>query len=316
MTTCFVTGAAGFVGSHLCEQLLAQGHTVIGLDAFIPYYPRDLKELNLAKLHHQARFTFHELDLRTADLNGPLAGAETVFHVAAQAGLVRSWTEFDSYMTCNIQATQRLLEAAVKQKVQHFINISTSSVYGRFATGNEESPLAPISPYGITKLAAEQLCRAYAANYQLPVTVLRLYSVYGPGQRPDMGYNIFIRSILNDELITIDGDGNDSRSNTYVKDCVQGIIRAFETPEKSAGETFNIGGGEEVTVNQVLEMLEELSGKKARITYGPPRAGDQKRTVADTTKAQTRLGYTPATAVIDGLRAQLAWQSHLKASRQ
>lgn len=316
MTTCFVTGAAGFVGSHLCEQLLAQGHTVIGLDAFIPYYPRDLKELNLAKLRAQARFTFHELDLRTADLNSPLAGAETVFHVAAQAGLVRSWSEFDSYMTCNIQATQRLLEAAVKQKVQHFINISTSSVYGRFATGNEESPLAPISPYGITKLAAEQLCRAYAANYQLPVTVLRLYSVYGPGQRPDMGYNIFIRAILNDELITIDGDGNDSRSNTYVKDCVQGIIRAFETPEKSAGETFNIGGGEEVTVNQVLEMLEELSGKKARITYGPPRAGDQKRTVADTTKAQTRLGYAPATAVIDGLRAQLAWQRNLKTSHQ
>jgi UDP-glucuronate 4-epimerase len=308
MTICFVTGAAGFVGSHLCEQLLAQGHTVIGADAFIPYYPRARKEQNLVNLRKEPRFTFHELDLRTAELSGALAGVETVFHVAAQAGLVRSWSEFDSYMTCNIQATQRLLEAAVKQKVQHLINISTSSVYGRFATGNEESPLAPISPYGITKLAAEQLCRAYAANFNLPVTVLRLYSVYGPRQRPDMGYNIFIRSILNDELITIDGDGNDSRSNTYVTDCVKGIIRAFTAPEKSIGQTFNIGGGEEVTVNQVLEMLEELSGKKVHITHGPPRAGDQKRTVADTSKAQQLLGYAPTTTVLDGLRAQLEWQ--------
>ncbi len=312
MTTCFVTGAAGFVGSNLCEQLLAQGHTVIGIDAFIPYYPRPLKELNLINLRKAPRFTFHELDLRTADLQAVLSGAETVFHVAAQAGLVRSWSEFDSYMTCNIQATQRLLEAAVKQKVKHFINISTSSVYGRFATGNEESPLAPVSPYGITKLAAEQLCRAYAANYNLPATVLRLYSVYGPGQRPDMGYNIFIRSILNEELITIDGDGNDSRSNTYIKDCVQGILRAFAHPEKSVGQTFNIGGGQEVTVNEVLAMLEELSGKKARITHGPPRAGDQKRTVADISKAQQLLGYAPATAVVDGLRAQLEWQRSLK----
>lgn len=312
MTTCFVTGAAGFVGSHLCEQLLAQGHTVIGLDAFIPYYPRALKEQNLDKLRQAPHFTFHALDLRTADLSGALAGAETVFHVAAQAGLVRSWSEFDSYMTCNIQATQRLLEASVKQQVRHFINISTSSVYGRFATGNEESPLAPISPYGITKLAAEQLCRAYAANFQLPVTVLRLYSVYGPRQRPDMGYNIFIRSLLNEELITIDGDGNDSRSNTYIHDCVQGILCAFANPEKSVGQTFNIGGGQEVTVNQVLEMLEELSGKKARITHGPPRAGDQKRTVADISKAQQWLGYAPKTAVVEGLRAQLEWQRNLK----
>ena len=224
------------------------------------------------------------------------------------AGLRRSWSEFESYVTCNILATQRLLEAAVQRKIRHFLNVSTSSVYGRFATGNEESPLAPVSPYGITKLAAEQLCRAYGANFNLPITVLRLYSVYGPRQRPDMGYNIFIRALLEDELITIDGDGNDSRSNTYIADCVQGLIRAFEMPEKSIGETFNIGGGEEVTVNGVLEMLEELSGQQPRTIHGPPRAGDQKRTVADTTKARTLLGYNPTTSVLDGLRAQLAWQ--------
>lgn len=315
MSICLVTGAAGFVGSHLCEQLLAKGHTVIGLDAFIPYYPRPIKEQNVANIEHAirntphaARFTFHEADLRSADLNALLHNVDVVFHLAAMAGLRRSWSEFDLYMTCNIQATQRLLEAAVANQVKHLINISTSSVYGRFATGNEESPTAPASPYGITKLAAEQLCRAYATNFNLPVTTCRLFSVYGPGQRPDMGYHIFIRSILNGELITIDGDGTDSRSNTYVQDCVQGLILAFEQPEQSIGETFNIGGGQEVNVIQVLEMLEELSGQKVRTVYGPPRFGDQKRTVADISKARSRLGYNPTTTVVDGLRAQLAWQ--------
>lgn len=315
MTTCLVTGAVGFVGSHLCELLLAKGHRVIGLDAFIPYYPRSLKEQNLAQIQQvvagtpqAANFSFHEADLRTADLVALLDGVDVVFHLAAMAGLRRSWSEFDNYMTCNIQATQRLLEASVQQKIQHFLNISTSSVYGRFATGNEESPLAPVSPYGITKLAAEQLCRAYGANYGLPFTILRLFSVYGPRQRPDMGYNIFIRALLAGETITVDGDGTDSRSNTFVADCVQGLVLAFEQREQSVGETFNIGGGEEVNVNQVLAMLAELSGSEPKIVHGPPRAGDQRRTVADTSKAQRLLGYQPATSVREGLRAQLAWQ--------
>ncbi len=315
MTTCLVTGAAGFVGSHLCELLLAKGHRVIGLDAFIPYYPRPLKEQNLAQIQrsvantqHAANFSFHEADLRTADLAALLDGVDVVFHLAAMAGLRRSWSEFDSYMTCNIQATQRLLEASVQQKIQHFLNISTSSVYGRFATGNEEAPLAPVSPYGITKLAAEQLCRAYGANFGLPFTILRLFSVYGPRQRPDMGYNIFIRALLADETITVDGDGTDSRSNTFVADCVQGLVLAFDQRERSVGEAFNIGGGEEVNVNQVLAMLAELSGREPRIVHGPARAGDQRRTVADTSKAQRLLGYQPATSVLEGLRAQLAWQ--------
>ena len=311
MATCLVTGAAGFVGSHLSERLSSEGHTVRGIDAFIPYYPRPLKEDNLATVQSRDTFHFHEVDLRLADLAPLLEGVDVVFHLAAQAGLRRSWSEFDSYMTCNIQATQRLLEAAVTNKISHFINISTSSVYGRFATGNEESPLEPISPYGITKLAAEMLCRAYEKNFDLPMTVCRLFSVYGPRQRPDMGYNIFIRSILNDEQITIDGDGTDSRSNTYVADCVQGLVLAFEQPGKSVGETFNIGGGQEVNVLQVLEMLEELSGKKPLTTHGPRRAGDQRRTVADINKARTLLGYDPQTTVLEGLRAQLAWQRGL-----
>ncbi|MCB0061515.1 MAG: NAD-dependent epimerase/dehydratase family protein [Caldilineaceae bacterium] len=305
-----MTGAAGFVGSHLAERLTAEGHTVRGIDAFIPYYPRALKEDNLTEVRTRDNFHFHEVDLRNGELTPIVEGVDVIFHLAAQAGLRRSWSEFDSYMTCNIQATQRLLEAAVAAKVGHFINISTSSVYGRFATGDEESPLEPVSPYGITKLAAEMLCRAYAQNHDLPVTTCRLFSVYGPRQRPDMGYNIFIDAILNEKLITIDGDGTDSRSNTYVLDCVDGLVRAFAQPEKSVGETFNIGGGYEVNVLQVLAMLEELSGKKAITTHGPRRAGDQRRTVANTEKAKHLLGYDPQTTVLEGLRAQLAWQQN------
>jgi UDP-glucuronate 4-epimerase len=319
MSTCLVTGAAGFVGSHLCELLLRRGHTVIGIDAFVPYYPRTLKERNLAEVRAQAHtladggaadatFRFHALDLRTDELRSLLNGVDAVFHLAAMAGLRRSWSEFDQYVSCNLQATQRLLEAAVEQQVRHFLNISTSSVYGRFATGDEATATAPVSPYGITKLAAEQLCRAYSLQFGLPVTILRLFSVYGPRQRPDMGYHIFIRALLNDELITVDGDGTDSRSNTFVRDCVQGILLAFEQPAQSVGETFNLGGGEEVNVNQVLALLAELSGRQLRITHGPPRPGDQRRTVADINKARRLLGYNPTTSVREGLLAQLAWQ--------
>ncbi len=308
MSRMLVTGAAGFVGSHLCEQLLADGHSVIGLDAFIPYYPRPIKERNLAQLRLTPHFTFHELDLRRADLAPVLDGVDTVFHVAAMAGLLKSWQQFDDYMTCNIQATQRLLAASVQAGVGHYLHCSTSSVYGRFATGDETSAPAPISPYGITKLAAEQLVQAYGQQDGLAWTILRLYSVYGPRQRPDMGYNIFIRKLLAGEEIVVDGDGTDSRSNTYVLDCVRGLRLAAQQPTQSAGQIFNIGGGEEVNVNQVLGMLEELTGREARITHGPPRPGDQRRTVADTAKAQRVLGYRPQTGVLDGLAAQVDWQ--------
>jgi nucleoside-diphosphate-sugar epimerase len=308
MSRILVTGAAGFVGSHLSEQLVAGGHTVVGVDAFIPYYPRPLKERNLLRLRQEPAFHFHELDLRSADLLPVLEGVEIVYHVAAMAGLLKSWQQFDDYMTCNILATQRLLDAAVRAGVRHYLHCSTSSVYGRFATGDETSPLAPVSPYGITKLAAEQLVQAYGQKDGLPWTILRLYSVYGPRQRPDMGYNIFIRKLLTGEEIVVDGDGTDSRSNTFVMDCVQGLLLAGGRPQQSAGQVFNIGGGEEVNVNQVLGMLEELTGAAAHVRYGPPRPGDQRRTVADTAKAQHTLGYAAHTSVLEGLRAQVAWQ--------
>ena len=308
MSRCLVTGAAGFIGSHLSEQLIAAGHTVVGLDAFIPYYPRAVKERNLSGLRQSPHFTFYELDLRDADLAPVLDGVHTVFHTAAMAGLLRSWQQFEDYMTCNILATQRLLNACVAAGVRHYLHCSTSSVYGRFATGDETSPLAPVSPYGITKLAAEQLCHAYGQKDGLSYTILRLFSVYGPRQRPDMGYNIFIRKLLAGEEIVVDGDGTDSRSNTYVTDCVRGLMLAAAQPDQSAGQIFNIGGGEEVNVLQVLGMLEELTGEPAHVRHGPPRPGDQRRTVADTGKAQAVLGYAPHTRVLDGLRAQVQWQ--------
>lgn len=308
MSRILVTGAAGFIGSHLCEALLADGHLVLGLDAFIPYYPRGLKERNLAPLAAEPGFTFVEVDLRAGHLEPLLEGVDAIVHLAAMAGLVRSWQEFEGYMTCNVFATQRLLAAATAVGSPHFVHASTSSVYGRFATGDENTPLQPISPYGITKLAAEKLVLAYAEQFGLRATVLRLFSVYGPRQRPDMGYNIFIRKLLAGDPITVDGDGTDSRSNTYVLDCVDGIRRALARPEASVGHIFNLGGGEEVNVIQVLEMLEELTGAEAQIVHGPPRPGDQRRTVADISKARNVLGYNPQTSVRDGLRAQVEWQ--------
>jgi nucleoside-diphosphate-sugar epimerase len=308
MSRCLVTGAAGFIGSHLCAALLAKGHSVRGLDAFIPFYPRAIKERTLRAVERSPDFSFHELDLRSSDVAPLLQNVDVVFHLAAMPGLPLSWADFDLYMTCNFQATQRLLEAARGVNLKHFIYGSTSSVYGRFATGDEHAPIEPISPYGVTKLAAEQLCQAYSRSFGLPLTILRFFSVYGPGQRPDMAYNIFIRALLHNEPITMYGDGEQSRSNTFVQDCVEGIVLAFEQPERSVGEIFNLGGGEIVTMNRVLQMLEELTGIEPTVDYQPPRTGDQRATAADIGKAQRLLGYAPSTLVVDGLQAQIAWQ--------
>jgi UDP-glucuronate 4-epimerase len=308
MHTCLVTGAAGFIGSHLCEQLLAKGHRVIGVDSFIPYYPRKIKESYLTVLHETPGFSFHEVDLRHDELLPLLENVEVVFHLAAMAGLMRSWSDFNLYMSCNIGVTQRLLEAARLNEIKHFIHGSTSSVYGRFATGDEKSPLEPISPYGVTKLGAEHLCRAYAENFGLPLTILRFFSVYGPRQRPDMAYHIFIRALFHNEPIVVYGDGEQSRSNTFIADCVQGILLAFEKREQSTGEIFNLGGGEVVTLNRVLNILAELTGKSPQITFAQARPGDQRHTAANITKAQRILGYTPSTPVTVGLQAQVEWQ--------
>jgi nucleoside-diphosphate-sugar epimerase len=302
-----VTGAAGFIGSHLCDGLLAEGHEVVGLDAFIPYYPRAVKEQNLQTARAHSRFTFYELDLRRDDLAAPLEGVEVIFHLAAMGGLLVSWRDFNSYMTCNIQATQRLLEAARRAgTVRQFIHASTSSIYGSNVTGPETTPPHPVSPYGITKLAAEQLVRTYHEQFGLPATILRYFSVYGPRQRPDMGYYIFIDQILHGRPITIWGDGNQLRGNTYVGDIVRATILAQR--RFSPGAIYNIGGAEEISANRVISLLETIIGQRAIVEHGPARPGEQVRALADTALAREQLGFTPQMPLRDGLAAQVAWQ--------
>ncbi len=311
MSTCLVTGCAGFIGSHLAEALLNRGHAVIGVDAFIPYYPRPIKERNLAILRDHDSFTFHEADLREADLAGLVGPCDVIFHEAAMAGLMRSWSDFTLYSSCNQLGTLRLLEAARDAGIAQFIQISTSSVYGREATGPEDSPLRPSSPYGITKLAAENLCRAFEANFGLPITILRYFSVYGPGQRPDMAYHILTRALLEDRPFPVYGDGEQSRSNTFVSDCVDATLLAFEKRDTALGEVYNVGGGEIVTLNKTIELLEDITGRNARIERHPARPGDQRHTSADIGKIRDQLGYNPAVRVVDGLRREARWVEEL-----
>jgi nucleoside-diphosphate-sugar epimerase len=306
---CVVTGCAGFIGSHLCERLLADGHAVTGIDCFTPYYPRPVKERNLAGLRDRPHFTFHELDLSTSVPPEGLAGAEWVFHLAAMPGLTRSWTDFDLYNRHNLTATHRLLEALKgSPSLKRLVYASTSSVYGKYASGDESLPTRPSSPYGITKLAGEQLCRVYGDEFGVPVVVLRYFSVYGPRQRPEMGYHLFINAILNGKPITLTGDGLQVRGNTYIADCVEATIRATQA---TAGETFNLGGGELVTVLEVIRKLERIIGKPAMIERHPPRKGDQLATGADVTKLFRHLGWKPTTGIDEGLARQVEWQKKL-----
>jgi nucleoside-diphosphate-sugar epimerase len=304
---CLVTGAAGFIGSHLCEELLRLGHDVVGIDAFIPYYPEAVKKRNQAALLTQPRFRFHRLDLRHDALDPVLKDVDVIYHLAAMAGLVQSWTDFDGYWTCNALATQRLLEATRRSsgQLRRFVYASTSSVYGRFASGDETLPTKPISPYGITKLAAENLCRAHAEAYGLPVVVLRYFSVYGPRQRPDMGYHKFVRAMLRKEPIVVFGDGQQVRGNTYVADCVAATTMAVEAP---VGEVYNVGGGEAATVWDILKKLEALAGHAADVKQEPARPGDQRYTFADTSKLHSHLGWQPRVGLDEGLALQWAWQ--------
>jgi nucleoside-diphosphate-sugar epimerase len=305
---CLVTGSAGFIGSHLCERLVRDGHTVVGIDAFLPCYPRAVKEANLTTLREQSAYAHLTLDLRSDPLDAALDGIEAVFHLAAAPGLAKSWTDFEHYQSCNLTATQRLLEAARHVRtMRRFICASTSSVYGRFSAGDETMPTRPISPYGLTKLAAENLCRVYEA-FDLPVVVLRYFSVYGPRQRPDMGYHRFIAALLANEPITVFGDGMQIRGNTYIDDCVAATVSALHAP---VGETYNVGGGETASVWDILGKLEKIIHRKAVIRRAPPRPGDQRSTCADTSKLRRHLGWEPRTTLNDGLTRQVNWQRYL-----
>ena len=306
---CVVTGAAGFIGSHLCEELLRQGHDVVGLDAFVPYYSPQRKQRNRAAFAQHPRCRFLTLDLRSDNLVPALANADFVFHLAAMPGLVRSWTDFDGYFSCNVLATQRLIDAiqVSAPRLQRLIYASTSSIYGRFASGDETLPPRPISPYGVTKLAAEHLCRAYGETHDLPVVTLRYFSVYGPRQRPDMGYYRFVQALLHDEPVDVFGDGQQVRGNTYVADCVAATVAAMAA---APGEIYNIGGGEMASVWDILHRLEAITGVQARARHAAARPGDQRHTFADTTKLRRHLNWEPRVGLDEGLARQVEWQRH------
>jgi len=302
-----VTGCAGFIGSSLCERLLADGHAVTGVDCFTPYYGRPVKERNLAPFRAHPNFTFRELDLSADPLADAVGGCEVVFHLAAYPGLLKSWTDFDLYSRHNLTATHRLLEAVKGQSsLTKFVYASTSSVYGKYASGDESLPTRAGSPYGVTKLAGEQLARVYLDEFAVPTVVLRYFSVYGPRQRPDMGYHVFIDAVLKGKPIPLTGDGLQVRGNTYIADCVEATQRAGFGA--MPGEVFNLGGGELTTIIDAIRRIERLAGTKAHIERRPDRAGDQVATLADVTKLYRHLGWKPTTGLDEGLAAQIAWQ--------
>lgn len=309
MPTSLVTGAAGFIGSHLCERLLQAGHRVIGLDAFTDSYARAVKEANLTPLRSRPDFQLFELDLVRADLAPVVAETDFIFHQAGQPGVRASWgKEFNVYVDHNIRATQRLLEAARgSARLQRLVFASSSSVYGeaRDLPLREESPTRPYSPYGVTKLAAEHLCALYHSNHGLPTVALRYFTVYGPRQRPDMGFHKFIRAALSDRSIVLYGDGEQTRDFTYVADAVEANWLALAP--RAVGQVFNIGGGSRCSVNQVLASLEEILGRPIRRDQRPTPPGDVRHTWADTTQAKEILGFSPRVPLREGLARQVAW---------
>lgn len=305
-----VTGAAGFIGSHLCERLLDDGHDVVGLDCFTDYYARSLKASNLEAARRNERFTFAELDLRAADLDPVLEGADAVVNEAAMPGLVRSWDDFDAYQSCNFTGLHRLLEASLRAGIGRFVQASTSSVYGVDAVGDEDEPTRPISPYGVTKLAAEHLLLAHHHTHGFPAVILRYFSIYGPRQRPDMAYRIFCERLLSGEPITIYGDGQQTRGNTYVSDCVTATVLALEQGETGRG--YNIGGGEAISLIDAVGVLAEALDVEPEIRWADPRPGDQRSTKAVISRAAAELGWEPLVWPRDGLVAEARWVSSLR----
>jgi UDP-glucose 4-epimerase len=303
-----VTGCAGFIGSHLSEHLLRQGAEVTGLDAFTDYYPRPLKEANLAALTAQPRFRFVASTIQEVDLGSLLDGVTHIFHLAAQAGVRKSWgKDFQHYTVNNIEATQRLLEACVGRPLERFVYASTSSVYGDNAPipMKEDMRLQPVSPYGVTKLAGEHLCMLYVANHQVPATALRYFTVYGPRQRPDMAFNRFLKAAHYGEPIVLYGDGEQTRDFTFVLDAAAATAQAGRAGVP--GRVYNIGGGSRVSVNHVLTLIERLVGKPLQVRREAPQKGDMRDTYADTSLAQADLGFRPQTTLAEGLAAEYAW---------
>jgi nucleoside-diphosphate-sugar epimerase len=303
-----VTGAAGFIGSHLTERLLAAGNNVVGIDCFADYYEKSRKEQNLEKSRSNSRFQFEAADLVDADLAPLLDGADVVYHLAGQPGVRPSWgNQFDRYVRDNVIATQRLLEALKNAPIKRFVFAGSSSVYGdaeRFPTKETALP-RPVSPYGVTKLAAEHLTLLYTRNFGIPAVSVRYFTVYGPRQRPDMAFSRFMQAMTAGEDIEVFGDGEQTREFTYVSDAVDGTIKA--STADVVGQIFNLGGGSRVTVNKVLATLEEISGLSVRRQNLPAAPGDPRHTGASINLARERLGWEPRVSLHEGLTQQWEW---------
>jgi UDP-glucuronate 4-epimerase len=303
-----VSGAAGFIGSHLCGRLVRDGWRVRGVDCFTPYYDPAQKERNVAELAREPRFELKRVDLGGADLRGLLDGVDTVWHLAAQAGVRGSWgRSFAEYTAQNINATQRLLEAAVGSGLRCFVCASSSSVYGEAPTYPmpEDGPLRPISPYGVTKLAAEHLARLYALAHGVPTVSLRYFTVYGPRQRPDMAFHRFFRAILGGEDLTLFGDGSQTRDFTFVEDVTEASLLAAE--HGKPGGVYNVSGGSRTTVQEAIRMMERITGKAARVVRFPGQSGDPHDTGGDSSRAREQLGFHPRVGLEEGLGRMADW---------
>jgi len=307
---CLITGVAGFVGSHLADRLLAEGNEVCGIDAFIEYYPRFIKERNLEVARSSKHFTLIEGDLLALNLSRLLEGVEWIFHQAAQAGVRSSWgQDFSRYVDCNVLATQRLLEAALEAKsVQRFVYASSSSVYGEVTTLPvvESVTPHPVSPYGVTKLAAEHLCSLYYHNFGLPTVSLRYFTVYGPRQRPDMAFHRFCKAIIQHQPIRIFDDGGQTRDFTYISDVIEANARAA-TSDAAVGKVLNIAGGSRVSLRQVIQLLQEIAGIPVDLKFEKKQYGDVRDTFADTSLAKQVIKYSPVFPISEGLRYELEY---------
>ena len=306
-----VTGVAGFIGSTLAERLIAEGAAVVGLDCFTDYYPRPTKEHNLSRLRQDGRFSFVESTIQDANLAAILADCTHVFHLAAQAGVRKSWgRDFAVYTINNIEATQVLLESvAAARHIERVVYASSSSVYGDLVAMpmREDALPQPVSPYGVTKLAAEQLCYLYYTNHQVPTVSLRYFTVYGPRQRPDMGFHKFLRAAIKHEPMSLFGDGEQTRDFTYVQDAVSATIAA--ATKGVPGRVYNIGGGSRVSMNQVIDMLGRVTGRPLKVNRDDAQKGDMRHTYADTSLARQDLGFAPRVGLEEGLAEEFQWLS-------
>jgi UDP-glucose 4-epimerase len=307
-----VTGAAGFIGSHLCGYLLKEGLGVVGVDSFLDFYPRSVKEANIAGMRNHRNFEFIEGSLLGLNLVKILDAVDVVFHQAAQAGVRASWGQsFKIYSDNNILATQMLLEACRESPVKKFIYASSSSVYGDTADlpMREDSIPRPVSPYGVSKLAGEHLCYLYYKAFSIPTVSLRYFTVYGARQRPDMAFHRFFRWVLENKSLKVYGDGEQSRDFTHVDDIMEANRLSFE--KAAPGEVFNIGGGSRISLNRVIPIIHQIAGRETDVCYEGKQKGDVRHTFADMTKAQQKLGYKPKVQLQDGLRREYEWVKEL-----